>query len=32
VQPGHPRRALGQPRPSQRPASLIHQLDIVMVG
>ena len=31
VQPGHPRRPLGQPGPGQRPARRVHQLDIVMI-
>jgi hypothetical protein len=31
MQPGHPGRALGQPRPRQRPAAGLHQLDIMMI-
>jgi len=31
VQPRHPRRALGQPRPGQHPPRGIHHLDVVIV-
>jgi hypothetical protein len=31
MQPGHPGRPLGQPRPGQDPARIIHQLNIVMI-
>jgi hypothetical protein len=30
MQPGHPGRTLGQPRPGQGPAAMVHQLHIVM--
>jgi hypothetical protein len=32
MQPGHPGRALAQPRPRQRPAGLVHQPGIVMIS
>jgi hypothetical protein len=31
MQPGHPRSALTEPGPRQRPAGLVHQLDIMMI-